>query len=231
MIKLIAIDIDGTITFFDRKLDTLAVDALRKAEAAGVKVSLATGNILLFAEAAAVLVGASGPIIAEDGGIVFDQVSKKEKLLGDRKEVDKGLAILRKRFWPLKETRNSPQRLTGLTFEKTVSVADVQKVLSGEGLNLIAVDSGFAIHIREPQLNKGSALKEVSAMTGIPLKDIAAIGDGPNDVEMLRAAGVSFAVANAPNVVKEASTSATKSAHGKGVAEAVDSILNSRVFP
>ncbi len=63
------------------------------------------------------------------------------------------------------------------------------------------------------------------------LNEIAAIGDGPNDVEMLRTAGVSFAVANAPKVVKEASTATTKSAHGKGVAEAVESILNSRAFP
>jgi hypothetical protein len=225
LIKLVAVDIDGTITFPDRKLDLIAVEALRKAEAAGIKVALATGNVLAFAEAAAILIGSSGPLIAEDGGIVFDPATKEERVLGDRVEVDHGITILGRVFGSLEHTRSSHQRLTGATLERTVSVDRVQEVFKKEGLELVAVDSGFAIHIRRPEVNKGNALKEISSMTRIPLTEIAAIGDGPNDVEMLQAAGVSFAVANSCESAKKVSTNLTKSAYGKGVAEAVDAII------
>ncbi|MEW5995811.1 MAG: HAD hydrolase family protein [Candidatus Zixiibacteriota bacterium] len=44
---------------------------------------------------------------------------------------------------------------------------------------------------------------------------------------MLRAAGVSFAVANASDEVKKAGKFVTKGYHGGGVAEAVEKILSS----
>jgi hypothetical protein len=64
-------------------------------------------------------------------------------------------------------------------------------------------------------------------MKNIPLEKIAAIGDGPNDVEMLKVAGTSFAVANSADEARRASTFLTKSQYGKGVSEAIDKILSS----
>lgn len=228
MIRLVAIDIDGTTTFKDRKLDLAAVEAIRKAEDSGLPVVLATGNVLTFAEAAATLLGTSGPLIAEDGGIVFDPATGQEHVLGDRVEVDRGLAALKRTFGPLEQTRSSSARLTGLTLKRKVSIEDVQKILRGEGLSLVAVDSGFAIHIRSPEVNKGNALRKVSSVRGVPLAEIAAIGDGPNDIEMLQVAGISFAVANSPDEVKRVCTHVTNSPHGKGTAEAIEQILSLR---
>lgn len=216
------------MTFKDRKLDLTAVEAIRKAESSGVQVSISTGNILAFAEAAAIMMGTSGPMIAEDGGIVFDQATKQEHLLGDRVEADKGLAVLEQEFGPLNQTRSSPARLTGLTLERTISVEGARRVLARHGLQLAVVDSGFAIHIRSPDVNKGNALRKVSLIKRVPLAEIAAIGDGPNDVEMLKVAGISFAVANSPDEVKRACTHVTKSTYGKGAAEAIERILKLR---
>ncbi|MDI6883666.1 MAG: phosphoglycolate phosphatase [Hadesarchaea archaeon] len=228
MIRLVAVDIDGTLTFKDRKLDVVAVEAIRKAESAGIPVVLATGNVLSFAEAAAVMLGTSGPLIAEDGGVVFDLTTGQEHVLGDRVEVDRGLVVLEDVFGPLEQTRSSAARLTGLTLKRTISVEDASKVLQDAGLPLVAVDSGFAIHIRSPDVNKGNALRKISSITKIPLAEIAAIGDGPNDVEMLQTAGLSFAVANSVDEVKRASSHVTSSPHGKGVAEAIEKILSMR---
>jgi hypothetical protein len=229
LIRLIAVDIDGTITFLDRKLDLIAVEALRKAEAAGIRVALATGNVLAFAKAAAILIGSTGPLIAEDGGIVFDPATREERVLGNREEVDRGISVIEGVFGALKHTESSRQRLTGATLERTIPAERIQEVFQKEGLNLVAVDSGFAIHLREPEVNKGNALKEISSMIRVPLAEIAAIGDGPNDVEMLQVAGVSFAVANSCERAKEVSTNLTRSAYGRGVAEAVEAIIASRV--
>ncbi len=226
LIRLIAVDIDGTLTFKDRKLDLAAVEAIRKAESSGLPVVLATGNVLTFAEAAATMLGTSGPLIVEDGGIVFDLSARQEHVLGGRVEADRGLAALERTFGSLKQTRSSRARLTGLTLERTIPVEEVRKVLQREGFSLVAVDSGFAIHIRSPEVNKGNALRKVSLISRVPLAEIAAIGDGPNDIEMLQVAGLSFAVANSTDEVKRVCTHVTTSPYGKGAAEAIESILN-----
>jgi len=228
LIRLVAVDIDGTLTYNDRKLDIAAVDALRKAESSGLPVALATGNILAFAEAAATLLGTSGPLIAEDGGIVFDPVNGIEHVLGDRVEVDRGLAALERVFGPLQQTRSSGVRLTGLTLKRTIKVEDASEILKREGLDLVAVDSGFAIHLRSPNVNKGNALRKVASLRKISLVEVAAIGDGPNDIEMLGVAGLSFAVANSDEAAKRVCTHVTAEAHGKGVAEAIEKILSLR---
>ena len=50
-IEAIAVDVDGTITDGKRRVCHSALDALRKAEDAGIPVIIATGNISHFAYA------------------------------------------------------------------------------------------------------------------------------------------------------------------------------------
>ncbi len=225
MVRLLAVDIDGTLTFKNRRLDVVAVEAIRKIEDAGIPVVIATGNLFRYAEAASTLIGTSGSVIAEDGGIVYDFSNERMYVLGDRVEADRGLAALEREFGKLELTRSSPDRLTGVTIKRGISLEDVRRVIQRESLPIVAVDSGLAIHLRMPDVNKGSALKKVSSITKVPLDEIAAIGDGSNDVEMLQFAGLSFAVANSVEEAKKASTRVTSSPHGKGVAEAVEEIL------
>lgn len=66
-IKAISVDIDGTITYPDRRLHEKALEAIRLAESLGVPVMLVTGNTVQFGEAAAILIGTSGPVVGEDG--------------------------------------------------------------------------------------------------------------------------------------------------------------------
>lgn len=225
MIKAIAIDIDGTITYRDRRLDIAAVDAVRRAEAAGLPIVLSTGNVLCFAETAAILLGTSGPLIAEDGGIVFDRVNREEHVLGDRVEAGRGLAALKEAFGNLRQTRSSGMRLTGLTLERTITAEQAMDVFSKGGLDLVAIDSGFAVHVKSPSVNKGDALRKVASLMGISTAEIAAVGDAPNDIEMLQVAGLSFAVANSHELAKKAATHVTKKSHGEGVAEAIEKVL------
>lgn len=226
MIRFVAVDIDGTLTFRNRRLDIAGVSALRKAEDSGLPVVLATGNVLAFAETAAILFGTSGPLIAEDGGIVFDPASEREYMLGDRVEADRGLAALEQEHGPLQQTRSSAARLTGLTLKRKIKARVAEELLMRKGLDLVAVDSGFAIHLRSPNVNKGNALRKVASLLKASLAEVAAVGDGPNDIEMLKIAGLSFAVANSIEAVKRVCTYVTKEPHGKGVAEAIDKILS-----
>ncbi len=227
MIRLLAVDIDGTLTYRDRRLDLAAVEAIRRVEDAGISVVISTGNLFRYAEAAAILIGTSGPLIAEDGGIVFDFAQERMHVLGDRIDPDRAFAALERHFGKLELTRSSSDRITGVTIKGTVPLQEVREVIRSQGLPVVAVDSGLAIHLRRPEVNKGNALKKVSEITKVPLAEMAAIGDGSNDVEMLQLTGLSFAVANGVDEAKRASSRVTKLPHGAGVAEAVEEIIRS----
>jgi hydroxymethylpyrimidine pyrophosphatase-like HAD family hydrolase len=91
--KAIVVDVDGTITFSDRRLDCRAVDALRSLE---VPVVLATGNVLCFARAASKLVGTKGIVIAENGGVI--EYERMEADISHLKECEEAFEFLKKYF-------------------------------------------------------------------------------------------------------------------------------------
>jgi len=53
------------------------------------------------------------------------------------------------------------------------------------------------VEIVSPMVNKASACEFVCARLGLTMKDVVAIGDAPNDIEMLDAAGYAVAVSTA----------------------------------
>ena len=54
----------------------------------------------------------------------------------------------------------------------------------------------YSLELTAPSISKGKALLQLAKQIGIPMAEIVAIGDGDNDVDMLQAAGISFAMAN-----------------------------------
>jgi len=67
-------------------------------------------------------------------------------------------------------------------------------------------------------VSKASALAEVAEELGVAAADVLAIGDGRNDVEMLRWAGRGVAMGQAPLVVQEAADDVTETVTEDGVA-------------
>jgi Cof subfamily protein (haloacid dehalogenase superfamily) len=61
-----------------------------------------------------------------------------------------------------------------------------------------------SIEITHHGVNKGSALREIATITGIPLQHMMVIGDSPNDLPMFAEAGLSVAMGNATPEVKQA---------------------------
>ena len=70
-------------------------------------------------------------------------------------------------------------------------------------------------------VNKAKALATLATTLGIELSQVAALGDGLNDVEMLREAGLGIAMGNAPEAVKSAADWITGTNDEEGVAQAV----------
>ena len=74
-------------------------------------------------------------------------------------------------------------------------------------------------------VTKGAALEALALHLGIPRESVAAFGDNENDVSMLRWAGHGYAVANAPESVRQGLLSAPPSDQD-GVAHVIEQLLD-----
>ena len=73
--------------------------------------------------------------------------------------------------------------------------------------------------------NKAAALADLVAHIAISAADVVAVGDGVNDVEMLRWAGRSVAMAHARPEVRAAADQVTGSVEDDGVAVFVEALF------
>ncbi|HKR30320.1 MAG TPA: HAD family hydrolase, partial [Terriglobales bacterium] len=80
----------------------------------------------------------------------------------------------------------------------------------------------YYLDVTHPQANKGNVVTTLSKMLGIPVDQIATIGDMPNDISMFEQSGVSIAMGQANNEVKSAATYSTSSSEEEGFANAVE---------
>jgi len=69
-------------------------------------------------------------------------------------------------------------------------------------VSLVRTDDNL-IQIMDKRVSKAVALQKVAKQYGVAMSEVMAIGDAPNDVGMLQAAGVSIAMDNAHELVKQ----------------------------
>lgn len=80
----------------------------------------------------------------------------------------------------------------------------------------------YYLDVTHPDANKGAVVDELVKQLGIPAKDIATIGDMPNDVLMFTRSGFSIAMGNASDEVKAKASAVTDSYNDEGFAKAVE---------
>jgi Cof subfamily protein (haloacid dehalogenase superfamily) len=84
----------------------------------------------------------------------------------------------------------------------------------------------FFLEIYNSNVSKGRALKEIAENYNIDREDIIAIGDGENDISMIKYAGVGIAMENAPLHVRKEADFVTKSNFEEGVNYAIEKFWN-----
>ena len=85
----------------------------------------------------------------------------------------------------------------------------------------ICRSESFLLEIMPKGIDKAEALRELMERVGGKTEELLCCGDGYNDLNMMRLAGVSCAPSNAKKPVKQAATFVTKSNDRDGVAHAV----------
>jgi len=85
--------------------------------------------------------------------------------------------------------------------------------------------------VTHPEAHKGVVIERLSRYLKIPLDHIAALGDQANDVPMLERAGLSIAMGNACEEVKQHASLMTTSHGDEGFANAVEQFILPRAEP
>lgn len=98
--------------------------------------------------------------------------------------------------------------------------AQTQEALSGRAT--VARSQTYYLDVTAPDADKGHGVTELARAVGVPLEQVAVVGDGRNDVSMFKVAGLSIAVDNASDEVKKAADHVTASNGDDGVAQAID---------
>ena len=101
--------------------------------------------------------------------------------------------------------------------------ADVQAAL---GSTVSAARSQpYYLDVTHPQANKGAVVAWMAERYGISPHEVATIGDMPNDVLMFRPSGLSIAMGQASQAVRDAATHVTDGYNDEGFAKAVDRFI------
>lgn len=77
--------------------------------------------------------------------------------------------------------------------------------------------------------SKGNAIRAMCEMYGISLSECVCCGDSPNDISMLKVAGLGVAVANARDIVKEVADVVTDSCDNDGVGKIIEKIIKGEI--
>ena len=89
---------------------------------------------------------------------------------------------------------------------------------------LVSSEANY-LEILPAGVSKGNALKYLAEYLRIPLREIIAVGDNLNDVEMLSEAGLGVAMGNAHPELKKVADHVTDSNDNDGVAKLIEHYL------
>lgn len=90
-----------------------------------------------------------------------------------------------------------------------------------EGRASATRSQSYYLDVTHPQANKGAVVDTLAELAHISPQEIAAIGDGPNDVLMFRKSSFSIAMGNASNEVKAQAQAVTDNNENEGFAKAM----------
>ncbi|MGC8971910.1 MAG: Cof-type HAD-IIB family hydrolase [bacterium] len=177
-IKLIAIDIDGTLITPDKKITPRVRETLRYVESKGIMVSLVTGRLYPTCKKYAVELGLSGPCVIYQGAMIIDH--KTDKVLYEiRIPKDKAIEILRysrehnlalnvymDQFTFYTEKPNQYSVLDAQLNEVEIQIVkNLEDIIIYDPLKLMFVEDPKVISRLEEIFSKD---KELTALTSLP---------------------------------------------------------------
>lgn len=272
MIKLIALDLDGTLLPENQQVPPATVAYLKQLNQEGIHIILASGRCYAAANEIQKSLGIDGaPMILHNGAIVYMKDEPTAVLDTVSAETTEGLyricrdngwhigfvfgsgekiycnsddpfmlhvmrtynrcePCIAQTYYPIRRycQETEPPNKIFLTSENRAHgyeiAAKLEEAFDGE--ILVHVAGERFIDVTPSQISKGKGLEILLARLGLTADEVLAIGDGENDISMLRIAGTPVAMENAMDSVKQYATYITAGNEQEGVRLAIEHFLS-----
>jgi len=221
-LRLVAVDVDGTLTESSRslRLSPHSIEAIRMLKARGYIIALITGNVLPVAIGLSIYLGTEGPVVAENGCIVFYPDSLREEHACRGAPGPEVVELVKSMgFKPAWQNRFREHDLA-FHMPRDADYSLVGKVRElVEPLGFKVYWSGFALHIQPQGGGKDRGVEAILSHLNLTWDNVAAIGDGENDIPMLLKARLSATTIDSPATVKRAVKYVASKPGGEGFLE------------
>ncbi len=191
--KALAFDYDGTLASHDRIAPpTLA--ALERARAAGLRLALVTGRTFFELSRVCDRLDLFDAVVAENGGVLYFPAAGRlcDMAVGPPAPL---LAELERLEIPYQAGRV----VIGTAIEHE---AAVRQALAATGVTMTLVPNRTSLMLLPHGVSKGSGVRPVIGMLGLSPRDVLALGDAENDLDLFEACGFAACPGNAVAEVK-----------------------------
>ena len=240
-VRLIALDMDGTLLLSDHQtVPQRNIDAIRRANAAGIHVCICTGRMIEDASDFVKRLNLPCMLIACNGTRISDA------------PLPEGRILYRRSLAPGQHYHVAKRALVDVCYGEEAMYAAAERGImklylaedgcdgAADNANIRAARAAVRaalphlqmtksapgnIEITPENAGKGTALAYLAQYLGLEREQVMAMGDAENDLSMLEYAEHSVAMANASDEVKAACRYQTASNDDCGVAAMIDRVL------
>lgn len=215
----LATDYDGTLAT-NGQVDASTLAALQRLRDAGRKLIMVTGRHLEDLQQTFPQLDRFDCAVVENGALLYFPATQSEQALGDRPP-DAFIQKLRDRHVePL-----AVGRVIVATWEPHDKT--VLQTIRDCGLDLQISFNKGAVMVLPSGINKATGLQAGLAQLGLSTEAVVGVGDAENDQAFLDVCGLSVAVSNALDGVKQRVDWVTRGKRGAGVIELIDELIAS----
>lgn len=252
-IKAIVIDLDGTAIDSPRLHvpSPAVIAAVKKAEAAGIKICVATGRATSGTRQVLIDLATKDPAIISGGSRIINPISGEELWGVDIAEdsLKQVLSLIEHKNYNLLWNDFSAEDYMGgawpkdrLQSTKDIYFFEICYVPEGEVKELtesleqvpgIAVVRSHAwkegcidLHIMNSGATKEHSIYELQKMLGIKKEEMIGVGDGLNDIHLFHAVGYKVAMGNAGQELKDAADEVIGDVSNDGLAEFIEKLVS-----
>ena len=221
MVPPLALDIDGTLTTADGRIDPRVFERLPTWDA---PVVFATGKAFPYPVALATFLGLPIRVVAENGGVVHTdgETSIRANPAAPEAAAEAFLERGGSLGWGTDETVNR-WRETEVAAAPDADESLLRSVTAATD-TVEVVDTGYAFHLTSPTVSKGDGLRLVAETLDLDPDAFVAIGDSENDVSTFEIAGRSYAVANADQAATAAADAVLEESFADGTMAVLDTL-------
>lgn len=239
-IKLIALDMDGTLLNHQQEVSAKTKQVLQQAMQEDVYVVLATGRHISTCQPYAEDLQLNSYLVTTNGAEIFDnQYNLVEQHKIESTSVERLWDIAEKQqihTWMVAAEEvfkgNRPNKFQDYTWLKMGygNLAEEQKAEVIQQINQFGSFEITNSHPRNIEVNqlgvhKAKAIQSLCNRKGIQMNQVMSVGDSLNDYQMIKQAGIGVAMANAQDTILQVADAVTESNEKDGVAEAVERFL------